>query len=64
MDGCEKCWSEAGVLYANGQGEYESKTEAYHKVLELRELTPCTPKEQAGDWWDNEKQIDTREAKA
>ncbi len=31
---CEKCWREAALLYAGGQGEYESHTAAYYAVMD------------------------------
>jgi len=34
---CEKCWSEAAVLYAGGQGAYESHTAAYYAVMSAHE---------------------------
>lgn len=30
---CERCWREAALLYANGQGPYESHVAAYHVRL-------------------------------
>ena len=57
MPGCEKCWRDAQHR-ALGQGR--STTECYAELLESRKDNPCTPKEQAGDYWDEEKQCDVR----
>ena len=57
MASCEKCWSDAGLLtYGTG----ESKIKWYEKLLEERKDNPCTPEEQAGMFWDDEKGIDKR----
>lgn len=57
MPSCEKCWNDAGGI-AHLEGG--NKVEIYHKLLEGRDKTPCSPKEQAGEYWDEEKQVDTR----
>jgi hypothetical protein len=51
---CEKCWSNAFSI-AFG---VKSQTEVY---LEIVEDCNHTPKERAGQWWDESKQCDTRE---
>ena len=57
MAGCEKCWWDAykESLYRGGD-----RVEIYHKLLEERKDNPCTPREQAGEYWDEEKQCDIR----
>ena len=57
MASCEKCWDDAG-LKAKVTGR--SKVECYIELLEDRKSNPCSPKEQAGQWWDEEKQCDSR----
>lgn len=58
MAACEKCWGDA---YARAVSD-TSKDQAdhYHDLLRERALDPCTPRGQAGQWWDEEKQVDTR----
>ena len=54
---CEKCWAEAArSVYGTGRDQYE----AYKEVIERMKDDPCSPKEQAGDWWDDELQVDRR----
>ena len=57
----EKCWAEAArIVYGTGRDQYE----AYKEVLERRKGNPCSQQEQAGDWWDEELQMDRRIRKA
>jgi len=54
---CEKCWAEAARrVYGTGRDQYE----VYRELLEERKGHPCSPREQAGDWWDEERQCDRR----
>ena len=55
MPSCEKCWKDAYDPYSN-----ISQAERYRQLIEERNDNPCSPKEQAGQFWDEEKQIDTR----
>jgi hypothetical protein len=58
MAGCEKCWGDAfRESHFTGKDQYE----CYKKLLEERKDNPCTPQEQAGDYWDEEKQCDRRD---
>lgn len=58
MAGCEKCWADAFKRsYASGR----SQAEIYHELLEQRKDNPCTPRDQAGDYWDEERQRDKRD---
>ena len=60
MAGCEKCWARAYMMmYENGK----SQTENYHDLIaeSVKNGVGCTPKEQAGEWWDEEKQKDKRD---
>lgn len=52
---CEKCWADAYDPY-----NPDSQVERYQQLLKERKDNPCSPKEQAGQWWDEERQIDTR----
>ena len=54
---CEKCWGDA---YFRHYSTGKSQAECYEELLEERKDNPCSPKEQAGQWWDEEKQIDIR----
>ena len=58
MASCEKCWWDAWRLYRDGL--FNTQYEAYKHLLKERENNPCTAKEQAGQFWDEEKQIDIR----
>ena len=56
---CEKCWEDAYRRnLENGKGQPEN----YIELVKERNASGkiCTPKEQAGQWWDKEKQIDIR----
>ncbi len=60
MASCEKCWDDAGMRSRfNGK----SKIECYNEILEERKDTPCSPKEQAGQFWDEKTQSDSRNKK-
>jgi hypothetical protein len=59
MASCEKCWSDAYVRML--QNPDKSQTDHYIDLLNEREKIPCSPKEQAGNWWDEENQCDSRE---
>lgn len=54
MASCEKCWEDAYVL---GVG---TDLDKYRELLKERDANPCSPKEQAGQWWDEENQCDSR----
>lgn len=57
MPMCEKCWADAYDPYSA-----ESQVDRYNRIMEERNKAGkiCTPEQQAGDWWDAEKQIDKR----
>lgn len=46
---CEKCWRDSG-----------SNHEKYLELLDRRKEYPCSPEEQAGEYWDPIKQKDRR----
>jgi len=57
MSACEKCWGDAYMLsMRNGRAQHEN----YSRLLEERKDNPCSPKDQAGQFWDEEKQCDKR----
>ena len=58
MTTCEKCWGDA---YRREMAN-TSKDQAQHysDLLEERKDNPCTPEQQAGQWWDENHQCDTR----
>lgn len=59
MAACEKCW---GKAFTRSRVTGKSQAECYREILAETEKRgeTCTPKEQAGDYWDEEKQIDIR----
>lgn len=58
MVSCEKCWKDA---YTRSRCKPEKRqAEHYRDLLEERKDHPCTPQEQAGEFWDEEKQCDSR----
>ena len=57
MSACEKCWADAYQPYGD-------QSENYRRLLKERENHPCSTKDQAGQWWDEENQIDIRKYKA
>ena len=58
MTSCEKCWGDA---YMRSLGDRsKSQSEHYRDLLKEREETPCSLKEQAGQFWDESKQCDQR----
>lgn len=54
---CEKCWSDA---YFMSLATKKSQAECYTELLQKRKDNPCSPKEQAGEYWDEENQRDRR----
>jgi hypothetical protein len=60
MISCEKCWEDSKALMRSGF--YEDHYSAYKALMREREAAGkiCSPKEQAGMFWDEEKQIDKR----
>jgi hypothetical protein len=61
MAGCEKCWGDA---YMRSRITGKDQPKCYRELLEERLYKPCTPQQQAGDYWDEEKQCDKREVEA
>lgn len=60
MSACEKCWADA---YRAEMGDTsKSQAEHYRDIRDRRTLFGpiCTAKEQAGQFWDEEKQCDSR----
>jgi len=57
MAGCEKCWGDA---YMRSMFRGKSQAQCYEELLIERKDNPCTPREQAGEYWDEEKQCDSR----
>lgn len=59
MAGCEKCWGDA---YLKSRNSHKSQAECYHDLIKERdkEGRVCTLKEQAGQFWDETLNRDTR----
>ena len=60
MSTCEKCWADAYGRTTNNPSK--SQTEHYHDLMQERKDNPCSPREQAGQWWDEEQGKDERDA--
>ena len=60
MPACEKCWGDAFVL---SKTSGKSQPDCYKELLTFREDNPCSPEDQAGQFWDEEKQKDRRTIK-
>ena len=61
MPTCEKCWGDA---YIRSRESWKTQTECYYELLEERKDSPCLPREQAGQFWDEEHQCDRRDVKS
>jgi hypothetical protein len=57
MPSCEKCWSDAYLL---SRTTGETQSEVYERLVEKRQADPCSPRQQAGQWWSEELQRDSR----
>ena len=59
---CLRCWRDA---YDGGHyGGCETQAERYGQLLDERKDSPCTPEQQAGEYWDAERGVDTRKEQA
>lgn len=60
MSCCEKCWEEAKRKHLSDPRK--SQTYYYHNIMAEKELSDsvCSLKEQAGQFWDEVNQCDTR----
>lgn len=58
MASCEKCWGDAYLRFLSNP--MKDQSEHYHILLEERKNNPCSPEEQAGQWWDDINQCDSR----
>lgn len=56
MAACEKCWGDAFTRSYYGD---KDQSECYIEILRERNNNPCTPEEQAGQWWDPVRQVNT-----
>ena len=54
---CEKCWGDA---YFRSLSTGKSQIDCYYELLLERKDNPCTQQEQAGQYWDKERQCDKR----
>jgi len=55
---CEKCWNDA-FSRSYGGGEL-TQSDWYGILLADRKDQPCAPKDQAGEWWNEQLGIDER----
>ncbi len=60
MSCCEKCWAKACARYM--LDPRKTKIDHYYNVMKevQKSSKPCTLKERAGQFWDEEKQCDSR----
>jgi len=49
MSGCEKCWGDAYMRMMADTSK--SQADHYHDLITERKDNPCSPKEQAGQFW-------------
>ena len=56
MASCEKCWNDS----VNIQSPTQTRYDAYLELLEERKESPCSKKEQAGQFWDDVLKLDIR----
>ena len=57
MASCEKCWNDACLrMRMTGKSQHE----CYYELLNERKDNPCSEKERAGQFWDEQKGIDKR----
>lgn len=60
MASCERCWSDAYLLaVVRGVPQADVYEDLIRDVTEGHRR-PCTPREQAGQWWDEARQCDSR----
>jgi hypothetical protein len=57
MAACENCWGDA---YLRHLVTGRPQDECYRELLAERKDDPCSPREQAGQFWDEERQCDRR----
>lgn len=55
MAACEKCWEDAWYR-SQFVNPIKSQPEHYAELLEERKDNPCSPREAAGQFWDEEHQ--------
>jgi hypothetical protein len=58
VSACEKCWEDAYLIMRSTGVSQEI---AYERLLADRKDNPCTPKEQAGQFWDDTLKMDRRD---
>jgi len=58
MTCCEKCWADA---YRRMLCSGKTQSQCYSELLRERDESPCSPKEQAGEYWDENLQSDRRD---
>jgi len=58
MPCCEKCWGDAYLRAISDPTKPQA--EHYADLLIERDRNPCSEKEQAGQYWDEENRCDSR----
>jgi hypothetical protein len=61
MATCEKCWKDASERMLSEP--QRSQTHHYLDLINERRKNPCSLKERAGHFWDEENQCDRRKLK-
>jgi hypothetical protein len=59
MSTCEKCWGDAWIRSLSSM---RSQWECYLELVEERKGNPCSPRDQAGQFWDEDLKRDKRNA--
>uniref|UniRef100_A0A6M3LIL9 Uncharacterized protein n=1 Tax=viral metagenome TaxID=1070528 RepID=A0A6M3LIL9_9ZZZZ len=58
MPSCEKCWEDAYLRWM--EHPEKDRTDHYKDLLRERTSNPCSPEEQAGQFWDEKNRCDFR----
>lgn len=54
MATCEKCWGDAYMRALTNPSK--SQADHYHDLIPERKDNPCTPREQAGQFWEDKNE--------
>jgi hypothetical protein len=60
MTACEQCWDDAYLQTRLGLGGGD-RVAVYRRLVGGQDTHPCTPEQQAGQFWDTGRQADIRD---